>query len=82
MPVPWFDVGVGDLAMCPVEINNVVHKTNGDIKYVCHCPHCLSLVVAPNDPLSQIRGICGDHGRAGERGEAGSLLARVNMLKS
>jgi len=60
-------VWVCDLAVLPVEVNDMVHETKRDIKCVDNLPHCLPLVVVTLDnPLSQVRGICGDHGGVSE----------------
>ena len=62
MTSPWLDVQIRDLTIIPVGINDVVHKANGDIEYLCDTPHCLALVVAPDDLLSQVGGMRGHHG--------------------
>ena len=60
-------VRIRDLTRLPVEIDYEVHETNGKVEYLgdtlapCH----LGYVVAPDNPLSQVGGLRGGHGRAG-----------------
>ena len=54
--------------MLPAEIIDVVHETDRDIEYISDYPHYFLLIVAPGNPVSQIREICGERGQAGEPG--------------
>ena len=65
MTMPRLGVWVCDLTILPVEIDYVVDETEGDVEYSGDLSHCLPFVVELDDPLSQVRGICGDHGGTG-----------------
>ena len=80
MTAPWLGVRICDLTILPVGINSVVHKANGDVEYLGDNPHCLALVVALDDLLSQVGGIRGHHGRAGG-GHARAQPLLVYMFK-
>ena len=66
MTMPWLGIWICGLTMHPVEIDNVVDEAKRDIKYISNLPHCLPPVVELDDPLSQVRGICSNHGGMGE----------------
>ena len=65
MTNPWLGVRIRDLTILLVEIDDEVHKANGDVEYLGNTSHRPALVVGPDNPLSQVGGIRGDHG--GER---------------
>ena len=49
---PWLGMWIRDLAVLPVEIDDVVDETDGDLKHIGNLPDRLSFVVKTDDPLS------------------------------